>query len=126
MGEVWERGIKKVKGVLYSMMKGTLLTEFQLCTIFTEVEAIVHNRPLTHVSDSPDDFEALTPNHFLQGRFNITGKVCQDVDGDESSRRKWKQVVAITKEFWKKWLSEYLPTLQQRNKWLTNQANIKN
>ena len=40
------------------------------------------------------------------------GKVCQYADADESSQRRWKQVVAITKLFWKKWLSEYLPTLQ--------------
>ena len=45
----------------------------------------MNNRPLTHVSDSPDDFEALTPNHFLLGRFNTMGKVCQDADGDESN-----------------------------------------
>ena len=86
MGGMWERGIKTVKDVLYSMRKGTVLTEFQLRTIFTEIEAIVNNRPLTHVIDSPDDFEALTPKHFLLGRFNATGEVCQDADGDESSR----------------------------------------
>ena len=126
MGWVWERGIKTVKDILYSMIKGTVLTEFQLCTIFTEIEAIVNNCPLTHVSDSPHDFQALTPNHFLLGRFNTIGEVCQDADGDESSGRKGKQVVAITKQFWKRWLSEYLPTLQQRNKSQTNQASIQN
>ena len=90
---VWERGIKTVKGVLYSMIKSTVLAEFQLCTIFTEIEVIVNNRPLTHVNDSPDDFETLTPNHFFLERFNTTGEVCQDADGDESSRRKWIQAV---------------------------------
>ena len=49
----------------------------------------MNNRPLTHASDSPDDFVALNLNHFLLGRFNITGKVCQDADGDEYSQIKW-------------------------------------
>ena len=122
MGGVWERRIKTVKDVLYSMIKSKVLTEFQLCTIFTEIEVIVSNLPLTHVSDSPDDFEALNPNHFLLGRFNTVGGCCWWWIYSE----KWKQVVAITKQFWKRWLSEYLSTLQQRNKWKTNQANIKN
>ena len=95
MSGVWERGIKSVKDVLYSMIKSALLTEFQLFTVFTEIEVNVNNRPLTHVSDSPDDFEALTPKHFVLGRFNATDEVCQDADSDESNRKKWKQVVAI-------------------------------
>ena len=125
MGGVWERAVRTVKNVMYSMIKNTVLTEFQLITILTEIESVVNNRPLTHVSDSPDDFEALTPNHFLIGRYNTSGAVIQDIDGDESSRKKWKQVVAITKQFWKRWLLEYLPTLQSRSKWQTNQTNIK-
>ena len=44
MGGVWERGIKTVKDVLYSMIKSTVLTEFQLRTKSTEIEAIVNNR----------------------------------------------------------------------------------
>ena len=114
------RGIKTVKGVIYIMIKSTVLTEFQLCTILTEIEAIVNNRTLTHVSDIPDDFEVLTPNHFFLGRFNTMGAACEDADGDKSGRRKWKQVFAITMQFWKRWLSGYFPTLQQRNKWQTN------
>ena len=35
------------------------------------------------------------------------GKVCQDADGVENSRRKWEQIVAI---IWKRWLSGYLLT----------------
>ena len=37
MGGVWERGIKTVKDVLYSMTKGAVLTEFQLCTILQKL-----------------------------------------------------------------------------------------
>ena len=41
-------------------------------TIFTEVEGIVNSRPLTAVSDDVTDLEALTPNHFLIGRSNLS------------------------------------------------------
>ena len=99
MGGEWERGIKTVEDVLCDMIKSTVLTEIQLCKMFKENEVIVNNRPLTTVSDSPDVFEAETPNHFPLGRFNNMGEVCQVADGDKSSGRKWKQVVAITKQF---------------------------
>ena len=39
-----------------------------MMTVFTEVENIVNNRPLTANSNNVKDFEALTPNHFLIGR----------------------------------------------------------
>lgn len=65
------------------MIKITVLTEFQLRSFFTEIEAIVNNRLLTHVSDT--DFETLNPNRFLLGRLNTTGEVYQNADVYESS-----------------------------------------
>ena len=65
------------------MIKITVLTEFQLRSFFTEIEAIVNNRLLTHVSDT--DFETLNPNHFLLGRLNTMGEVYQNADVYESS-----------------------------------------
>ena len=37
------------------------------CTIMSEVELTVNSRPLKNVSDNIDDYETLTPNHFLLG-----------------------------------------------------------
>ena len=37
-------------------------------TVFTEVANIVNNGPVTANSDNEKDFEALTPNQFLNGR----------------------------------------------------------
>ena len=121
MGGIWERTIRNV---MFSMIKNTVLTDFELMTIFTDIEAIVSNRPLTYVSDNPDDLEPLTPNHLSLGRYN-SGGVIEENDGDISSRRIWKQVVAISNQFWKKWLIEYLPTLQSRGKWNVHQTNIE-
>ena len=49
-GRVWERIIRTVKNVMFSMIKNTVLTDFQLMTIFTEIEAIVNNQPLTYAA----------------------------------------------------------------------------
>ena len=121
MGGIWEKIIRTVKNVV---IKNTVPTDFQLMTIFTQIEAIVNNRPLTYVSENPDDFEPLTPNHLLLSRYN-SGAVIEKNNGDISSRRRWKQVVALSNQFSKRWLIEYLPTLQSRRKWNLNQTNIE-
>ena len=80
---------------MFSMIKKTVLTGFQLMAIFTEIEATVNNWSLTYVSDNPDDLELLIPNHLLLDRYNGSA-VIEENDGDISVRRKWKQVVAIS------------------------------
>ena len=50
------------------MNKNTVLTNFQLMTIFTKIENIINKRPLTNVEDHFDELEALTSNHSLLGK----------------------------------------------------------
>ena len=65
MGESWERMIRTVKEAMFAIIKDRVLTDFQMLTLFSEVENIVNNRPLTYISEDHEDLEALTPNHFL-------------------------------------------------------------
>ena len=44
------------------------ITKKHLKTLFAEAGSIVNNRPITVVSNDPDDFSALTPNQFLLQR----------------------------------------------------------
>ena len=63
-----------------------------LSTLMCEVETSINGRPITKVSDDPNDFEALKPNHLLllrtgslfsPGLFNKT---------DSYVRGRWRQV----------------------------------
>ena len=89
-----------------------------------EVEAIINSRPITQSSDDLNDVEALTPNHLLlmKTQPNIPPGVF-DKD-DQYARRRWRQIQYIANLFWTRWTREYLPLLQERQKWLTPQRNF--
>ena len=100
-----------------AILHDRVLTDPQLATLLTEVEFIINNRPLTHVSTNIDDLEALTPNHILLG-LHKKWEFVIDVDKkDVTSRKQWRQIQALSILFWERWLKEYLPELTRRGKW---------
>lgn len=116
-GGVWERLIRSVKSVLTSVLKQQILDDEGLQIIFCEVEAILNDRPITKVSDDPNDLEALTPNHILM----LKGKPIMPSglfdQSDLYARKRWTQIQYMAQLFWKRLTSEYLPMLQERQKW---------
>ena len=45
---------------------------------------------------------------------------------DLYSRRWWRQAQYLADVFWRRWISEYLPTLQVRQKWHKKNRNLQN
>lgn len=123
MGGVWERQIRSVRRILASLTKEQTLSEDNLGTLMCIVESIINNRPLTTVSTDPHDLEPLTPNHLL------LLKPVQGLPGlyEESDlyKRRWKQIQYLADLFWRRWVKEYLPTLQSRSKWCIESSNLK-
>lgn len=125
-GGVWERLIKQVKQTLLSLTKDQILDDESLHTFICEVEAIMNSRPLTTNPDSPNDLEPLTPNHLLllKGQPTLPPGLFQK--SDTYSRRRWKQIQYLADIFWKRWVREYLPNLQERQKWFKKKRNYAN
>ena len=123
-GGVWERCIRTVRKVMKALCKEQTLDDEGLLTLMCEVEAIVNGRPITKVSDDPRDPEALTPNHLLLLRSGPTVPPGVFVKGDMYSRQRWRQVQYLADVFWRRWLREYLPALQERQKWRSGSRNL--
>ena len=89
-------------------------------------EAIVNSRPLTPVSDSPDDLSPLTPNNALGME---TGVIVPPPGifqrEDIYLRKRWRRVQHLANTFWKRWKREFLMTLQQRSKWNEEKRNLQ-
>ncbi len=124
-GGVWERQIRSIRQVLCSVMREQTLSDDNLSTLFCEVEGILNSRPITKVSGDASDLEALTPNHLLllKGQPILSPNLSDDKD--QYARRRWKQVQYLANLFWRRWIKEYLPQLQTRQKWVLPQRNIQ-
>ena len=107
------------------LVKEQLLSDESLLTLMAEVERVLNNRPLTPVSDDPNDLEPLTPNHLLLQKSNESLPLGTFNEKDCYSRRRWRQIQYLANIFWTRWLKEYLPLLQARQKWLKTQRNLK-
>ncbi|XP_056307490.1 uncharacterized protein LOC130219206 [Danio aesculapii] len=124
MGGIWERQIRTVRSVLNTVLSQQTPDDEGLATLFCCVESIVNGRPITKLSDDPSDPLPLTPNHLLLLRSGPTlppgAFVKQDL-----YRRRWRQVQYLADVFWARWIKEYLPALQQRQKWHQPKRNLK-
>ena len=123
-GRVWERMIRSIRRIFRGLLNQQRLTDEVLVTLMCEVESILNSRPLTTISDDPRDLRPLTPAHLLTLR-SSEGPPCLTTEADCYSRKRWRQVQYLADAFWRRWVREYLPTLQERKKWDTAQRNLR-
>ena len=89
-----------------------------------EVECILNNRPLTEITQDPNDLDALTPNHILLFKNFVTFPPGCFNKNDNYVRRRWKQIQYLADLFWKRWHRQYLVLLQERCKWQDVRKNF--
>ena len=95
-----------------------------LRTVRAEVTGILNRWPLMPGSSNPKDLEPYTRNHLLLLRANPSLPVRSFGKEDSYSKRCWWQVQYMSDIFWKRWLKEYLSTLQERAKWMKPRRSL--
>ncbi len=124
-GGIWEAGVKSTKHHLRRVVGSTPLTFEQFTTIICQVEAILNSRPLYAMSPDPSDLQPLTPAHFLMGGPAHPVLDCPLLDIPSNRLSQYQRLQQQMQAFWQRWSSEYLNSLQQRNKWMWERENVK-
>lgn len=116
-GGLWEAAIRSAKRHLIRVNGNTKLTYEEMATLLAQVEACLNSRPLCQLDETVDTLNPLTPGHFLIGEplIGIPDSRYNQISVNQLSR--WQLIQRQTDDFWRRWQSEYLHTLQQRHKW---------
>lgn len=124
IGGLWEAAVKSTKTHLKRILNQQLLTYEHFNTLIIQIESCLNSRPLTPLTDDPNDFDTLTPAHFLIGTSLLSPLETSHSNDNENILSKWQHIQKMRQAFWKRWSLEYLHTLQQRSKWKDHQNNI--
>ncbi|XP_057369624.1 uncharacterized protein LOC130690719 [Daphnia carinata] len=125
-GGVWERLVQSCKRAMKVILGNSLVSDQVLNTVVAEIGALLNARPLTHLSVNPEDPDPLTPNHFLHARpMPYIPLAFVDLDNTSISKNQFAQSQLIVNHYWKRWITECLPYITQRRKWVKSHKNIE-
>ncbi|XP_063989937.1 uncharacterized protein LOC135169131 [Diachasmimorpha longicaudata] len=124
-GGKWEAAVKSTKHHLKRTLRTTTLTYEELNTILIQIEACLNSRPISRMSDDPDDLQALTPGHFLIGEPLQLIPEPSYLDDNPSKMHRWNVITQKIPQFWSRWSKECLQRYLAIYKWNQRQENIK-
>ena len=128
MGGVWERQIRSIRSIFTALMKNhpAMLTDESFRTLMTETEAIINSRPLTvDPACDPNDLQPISPMRILTLKSDVVFPPPGNFQrNDLYCRRQWRRVQYLADQFWSRWRTEYLASLQARQKWTRKQRNF--
>jgi hypothetical protein len=113
-GGWWERVVGMVKVLLRRILGRASLLYEELSTVMCDVECVINSRPLTHLSGSPKDLVALSPNLFLIDD-KPYGVPDLDAVDSKSLNRRLQYQQQLKNDLRKRFRDEYLGLLVHRN-----------
>ncbi|XP_046803840.1 uncharacterized protein LOC124419256 [Lucilia cuprina] len=124
MGGLWEAGVRSFKLHFRKEAHSGKYTFEELSTVLARIEACLNSRPLSPMSDDPNDIVALTPGHFLIGSPILAPPEPSIYQSPLSLLNRYRKVKALTQHFCRRWKEEYLSGLHKRYKWKYPERDI--
>ncbi|XP_071043373.1 uncharacterized protein [Parasteatoda tepidariorum] len=121
-GGWWERMIRTVKQLFKKSLGRACITYEELTTLLCECESVVNGRPLTYVSDDPNELKPLTSSHFIQ---DIKGNETVDLDIKDAKylRKRIRYLQSLRDQLRQRFKEEYLAELVRCHK-TSNQKKL--
>ena len=116
--------MRSCKKAMFAILENRRVTLPVLTTTMCLVEQTLNARPLTPVSDDPENLEALTPNHFLLGRPVLAEPLMPDAVRYVDCRKMYKVAQAYNQMIWNRRAKEYLPKWNGRSKWAPDDERV--
>lgn len=102
------------------------MPEEVLRTDLVEIECILNSKPLGYVSSDVSDPESVSPNSLLMGRPDSSLPQVIYPESELLTRKRWRHSQVLADQFWARFVRQYLPTLQTRQKWQKEKENLTN
>ncbi|GBN64011.1 hypothetical protein AVEN_81864-1, partial [Araneus ventricosus] len=113
-GGWWERLVRTLKDLFKRTLGKSVLTSNELYTVICDCESIINCRPLTYVSENPEELIPLTPSMFLiENRSSNTGDIEQLNSSSLNKRIKCRS--KLLKDLRQRFRKEYLGQLVQKH-----------
>lgn len=124
----WQQGaaealVRSVKKCFRYTFGDQRISSSEFLTVCAQAASVVNERPLAVLPADDEAISVLTPNCLLIGRpyaQNPGGWRC-----NTDVRRRLELVEELADSFWKKWASEYLPTLMNQQKWFKGKGDVQ-
>lgn len=121
----WEREIRSLKSALCSSIGDQIVTEEVLRTVLVEIEGILNSKPIGYTSSDIADLDPVTPNMLLMGRPDSSLPQVVYPESELLNKRRWRHSQLLADQFWRRFLSNYLPDLQVQQKWHREAENLQ-
>ncbi|GFW80635.1 integrase catalytic domain-containing protein [Trichonephila clavipes] len=106
-GGWWERLVRIIKELLRRSLGKSILSYEELSTVICDCEFLINNRPLTYISENPQELIPLTPAMFL-----IENRCSDTTDIDELNsrdlRKRMKYRIKLLSDLRQRFRKEYL------------------
>lgn len=125
-GGIYEAAVKSVKYHLIRIIRDTTLTYDEYDTLLCQTEAFLNSRPISPLNDDPTSLNALTPGHFLVFEELVRIPDERDFRNIPDNRLERPELIQkMLQNLWDRWHHEYVTTLINRSKWLTQERNLE-